>query len=86
MAGHYAGTTARQNSSAMAVASLVCGIVGLFLAGIPLGILAIVLGALAQKRTPTGMARAGIILGVVDIVLAIVAIAAWNSGGWYVGG
>ncbi|WP_052847906.1 DUF4190 domain-containing protein [Streptomyces avicenniae] len=86
MAGHYAGSPARQNSSAMAVASLVCGIVGLFLAGIPLGVLAIVLGAMSQRRTPTGMARAGIILGVVDIVLAVIAIAALNSGGWYIGG
>ncbi|WP_129841491.1 DUF4190 domain-containing protein [Streptomyces sp. RFCAC02] len=84
MAGHYAST--RQNSNAMAVASLVCGIVGLFLAGIPLGVIAIVLGMLANRGTPTGMAKAGVILGAIDIVLAIVAIAAMGGGGWYIGG
>ena len=67
----------------MAIASLVSGIVGVFIAGIPLGILAIVFGGIAVKRikdnpdmySGRGMAIAGIILGIVSIVGAIVVVA-----------
>jgi len=72
---------ARQNAPG-AVAALVCGIIGLFIAGIILGIIAIVCGVSARnaiRRNPSvytgqGMATAGLVLGIVDIVAAIIAL------------
>lgn len=59
----------------MAVASLVCSLIGLLIFGIPLGILSIVFGSVALGRIKIepvqpgkGMAIAGIILGIVDII------------------
>ncbi|ONK13015.1 DUF4190 domain-containing protein [Streptomyces sp. MP131-18] len=87
MAGHSTGLS-RRESSGLSTASLVCGIVGLFFAGIILGTLALVLGAVAYRSTPNGMAKAGMVLGAVDIVLAIVVMATLSSdgGGWVIGG
>lgn len=56
-----------------ATASLVCGIVGLFFAGIILGIIALVQGNKALETTKEGesdykMAKAGKILGIIDII------------------
>ncbi|MCL1799116.1 MAG: DUF4190 domain-containing protein [Eggerthellaceae bacterium] len=52
-----------------AVASLVCGILGLFLFGLILGIVAIVLGVQARKRPDRrGIAMAGIIFGVLALL------------------
>lgn len=49
--------------------SLICGIIGLFVAGIILGIVALVMANNSIKQNgPTGMAKAGRILGVIDIV------------------
>jgi hypothetical protein len=66
-----------------AVASLVCGIISLFILGPILGIVAIVLGVLARKEIAAdpsldgaGLALAGIITGAIGAVLAIVLIAA----------
>jgi hypothetical protein len=57
-------------SSAKAVWSLVCGIVGLLCFGVILGPVAIILGRQAQREgQPSGMAKAGEILGYVDIAL-----------------
>jgi len=59
-----------------AIASIVCGLVGLFVAGYILGLLAIIFGAIALKRvrnnpgTPgRGLAVAGMILGLIDVIL-----------------
>lgn len=92
----YGGSSAASTGSrtnGLAIASLCCGIVGLFILNIILGPLAIVFGAVARRqsavKTGGGMAKAGIILGVVDVVLWIVLliVAANNGGfGWYVGG
>ncbi|MFJ4616879.1 DUF4190 domain-containing protein [Streptomyces sp. NPDC088812] len=85
-----ASSTSRTNG--LAIASLCCGIVGLFLLSIVLGPLAIVFGAVALRQAAkngAGMAKAGIALGVVDVVLWVIflAVAAGNGGvGWYVGG
>ena len=69
-----APTTTR--TSGKAIASLVLGIIGLFLFGVIAGVLAIVFGALARKeidRDPTlgghGMATAGLVLGIIGVVL-----------------
>ncbi|MCL1797759.1 MAG: DUF4190 domain-containing protein [Eggerthellaceae bacterium] len=62
------GAVAPQKNG-MAVASLVCGLVGLFVFGFVLGVLAIILGVLARKRPDRkGMATAGIILGAIALV------------------
>ncbi|CAM5629153.1 MULTISPECIES: DUF4190 domain-containing protein [Streptomyces] len=91
--GGSSAATSGSRTNGMAIASLVCGIVGLFILNIILGPLAIVFGALARRqaggKNGAGMAKAGIILGVVDVVLWIlfVTLAASNGGfSWYVGG
>jgi len=59
-----------------AIASLVCGIGGLFIAGFILGTLAIIFGGIALRRIRTnpsldgkGLAVAGMVLGLIDVVL-----------------
>ncbi|CAL9349176.1 DUF4190 domain-containing protein [Streptomyces griseomycini] len=80
-------------TNGLAIASLCCGVVGLFVLNIVLGPLAIIFGAIARRQAAVkngaGMAKAGIILGIVDVVLWLVllAVAASNDGfSWYVGG
>ena len=66
-----------KQGNGMAVAALVCGLVGLVLFGILLGLLAIIFGSIgigtANKRggAGKGMAIAGLILGCVDMILFI---------------
>ena len=69
-------------NSGKAIASLVCGIVGLIVFGPVLGTIALVMGVLARKETAPvgpyrgrGMATAGIVLGAVDIAFAVIALA-----------
>ncbi|MFF7445792.1 MULTISPECIES: DUF4190 domain-containing protein [unclassified Streptomyces] len=92
----YGGSSAApagSRTNGLAIASLCCGVIGLFIMNIILGPLAIVFGAVARRQAAVkaggGMAKAGIILGIVDIVLWVVLlIVAANNGGfsWYVGG
>ena len=70
---------AEQKTSGKAIASLVCGIVGLIVAGIILGIIAVVLGVVAKREIEAdprlggdGLATAGIAVGTIAFVLAIV--------------
>lgn len=86
-----ASSGARTNG--LAIAGLVCGIVGVFFLSIILGPLAIIFGAVALRQRAVkgggGMAKAAVILGIVDVILFIVLIAvAASSGGfsWYIGG
>ncbi|GGY12767.1 DUF4190 domain-containing protein [Streptomyces anandii] len=87
----YGETGARRASrtSGLAIAGLVCGIVGLFFLPIILGPLAVVFGAVALRQTGSAMAKWDIGLGVVDIALMIVMfVVAANNGGaftWHVG-
>ncbi|MGY0023847.1 DUF4190 domain-containing protein [Streptomyces sp. cg35] len=90
----YGGPPAASSGSrtnGLAVAGLVCGIVGLFFLSVVLGPLAIIFGALAVRQKAAGgggMAKAAIILGIIDLILFIVLIAVAANGGfsWYVGG
>ncbi|MEU7471806.1 DUF4190 domain-containing protein [Streptomyces sp. NPDC044984] len=90
--GTSSAASSGSRTNGLAIASLCCGIIGLFFLNIVLGPLAIVFGAVARRQAGgngTGMAKAGIILGIVDVVLWLVLlIVAANSGGfsWYVGG
>jgi hypothetical protein len=60
------------NGEGAATGSLVCGIIGLFVAGLSLGIIAIVQGNKAKKLGYTGgKATAGIVLGIIDIACLV---------------
>ncbi|MFF5158814.1 DUF4190 domain-containing protein [Streptomyces sp. NPDC000348] len=90
--GSSSAASSGSRTNGLAIASLCCGVVGLFVLNIILGPLAIVFGAVARRQAAgngAGMAKAGIVLGVVDVVLWLVLllVAANNGGfGWYVGG
>lgn len=69
-----------KKTNGLAIASLVCSLVGLIIFGVILGILAISFGVTAKKRMEVfnneggkGLATAGIIIGIIDIPLAILA-------------
>ncbi|MDR0914823.1 MAG: zinc-ribbon domain-containing protein [Oscillospiraceae bacterium] len=60
------------NGDGAATGSLVCGIIGLFVAGLIMGIIAIVQGNKAKKLGYTGgKATAGIVLGIIDIACMV---------------
>jgi len=64
----------------MAISALVCGIVGLFIFEVILGVLAIIFGGIGLSRANRGAGRrglawAGVILGVIDVVLFVVILA-----------
>ncbi|MEU1278763.1 DUF4190 domain-containing protein [Streptomyces sp. NPDC005805] len=91
--GHIVGAGGRSTANGLAIASLVCGIAGVFVFNVILGPLAVVLGYVGLKQSPSkggaGMAKAGIVLGIVALVLFIVLLAVASSSGgfsWYVGG
>jgi len=81
-------TTGTARGNGLAIAGLVCGVVGLFVASIILGPLAVVLGGVGLSRANRGaghkgMAIAAIVLGIIDIVLWVVLLAvAANNGGF----
>ena len=63
----------KQPGKGLAIASLVCGIVSFFWAGIVLGILALIFGGVAKsKGYKGGMATAGIVLGIIGLALYII--------------
>ena len=73
-----------RQSNGLAIASLVCGIIGLLVFGIILGPLAIIFGSVGISRASRGasgkgMAIAGLILGVIATVVAIILIALVTS-------
>lgn len=70
----------QKQNNGMAIASLVLGIVsavciffGMFaFIGIITGIVGLVLGIMAKKKTPSGMATAGIVLSAVALGLCVI--------------
>ncbi len=60
------------------IASFICGVVGLFVASIPLGIAAIILGAVAISKHSQyqGLAIAGLTLGIVEALVVLIYLAA----------
>ena len=91
--GNSSSPRTRSKSNPMAVASLVCGIVGLFVLSVILGPLAIVFGSLGMRDAERGAGRyhgialAGVIIGAIDVVLFLIAIIAVSNGGfsWHIG-
>ena len=80
----YGSPVAASRSNGLAIAGMVCGIVGLFFANIILGPLAIIFGGIGLSRanrgaSNRGMAMAGIILGIIDIVVWILVLALVSS-------
>lgn len=78
----YAGTASPNNidevagdGGGMSIASFICSIAGLFVAGIILGILAIIFGAIGiGNGVYKGLAIAGVIIGIVDVIGALIII------------
>ncbi|MER5768581.1 DUF4190 domain-containing protein [Streptomyces sp. NPDC001985] len=74
------GTHGRSQAQGLAIASLVCGILGLFLYSLILGPVAILIGYLALRHaTGNGraLAKAGVWLGIADLtIFAILLMAA----------
>jgi hypothetical protein len=82
----------RGGSNGLAIAALVCGIIGLFIFNFILGPLAIIFGGVGLRRASRGaghrgMSWAGLVLGIVDILIFVVilAAAAHHSFSWHVG-
>ncbi len=75
-------------TSGYAIASFVCGLICLFCGGLPLGIVALVLGEVAHKQiardtgmSGKGMATAGRILGIIGIIGGVVILALYYFSG-----
>ena len=62
------------------IASLILAIIGIFIAGIILGPIAIILGAIGRKKDDSpGLATAGLIIGIIVTVLSIVILIWWGA-------
>jgi hypothetical protein len=93
MPGAYSGgPPATRGGNGVAVAAMVCGIVGVFIFNVVLGPLAVIFGGVGLRNANRGAGRrgaatAGLVLGIVDIVLLIVVIAAasGHSFSWHAG-
>ncbi|MYS21305.1 protein of unknown function [Streptomyces sp. DvalAA-14] len=91
----YGNTTrSRTGTNGLAVAGLVCGVVGVFVLNFILGPLALIFGGVGLRNanrgaSGRGMALASVILGAFDIILFVVLlVVASNNGGlqWHVSG
>lgn len=83
---NYAAPTVRR-SNGMAVAALVCAIIGIFIFEVILGILALIFGVIGLNRASAGasgrgLAIAGIVIGAIDVLIFIVVIAVASSHGF----
>ena len=75
----------RNKNKGMAVAGMVCGIIGLFFFGIVLGPLAIIFSCVAKSKIKENpeehggncQANAGLVLGIVDVALWAIIMAIW---------
>jgi Domain of unknown function (DUF4190) len=85
-------TMTRTRTNGLAIASLICSIIGFFVMQIILGPLGIIFGAIALGRANRGaggrgMAMAGLIIGVVDVLLFVIvlAVATHHGFSWHIG-
>jgi Domain of unknown function (DUF4190) len=77
-------TTTTTRTSGKAIASLVLGIISLFLFGVIAGVLAIIFGVQARREIEAdpsvggrGLATAGLTLGIIGVVLWAIIILIW---------
>jgi hypothetical protein len=82
--------TARSGSNGLAIAGLVCGIIGLVIFNFILGPLAIIFGAVGLRKASQGavhggMAWAGLVLGIIDglLFVVLIVVAAKDTGHFY---
>ena len=69
------GAAVKQPGKGLAIAGMVCGICSFFVAGLILGLLAIIFGAVAKKQGyKGGIATTGIVLGIIALVFYVVAL------------
>ncbi|MGF7233579.1 MAG: hypothetical protein ACQSGP_01270 [Frankia sp.] len=76
--GQSSGLTARRYG----IISVVCGVLGLWIIGVVLGLVAIIVGLTARKAGGGLLAVVGISLGVLDIVALVLHGSGWNSSGY----
>jgi hypothetical protein len=82
------GNRTGQNGNGLAIAGLVCGLVGLLFFPIVLGPLALIFGGIGWSKANRGakhkgMAIAAVVLGIADLVLMAVLIAVVAKHGGY---
>lgn len=70
------GAGSGSGSNGWGIASFCCAILGLLVAAVPMGILAIIFGAIGLGQAKKGLAIAGLTIGIVDVVLGLIIIAA----------
>jgi hypothetical protein len=80
------GTVTRRGTNGLAIAGLVCGLVGLIVVPVILGPLALIFGGVAWSRANRGanhrgMAIAAVVLGVIDLVVWVVVVVALAKHG-----
>lgn len=68
------GVAVKKRANGLAIASLICGILGVICCGGIQTIAAIVLGAVSLSKEKNTMAMVGLILGIVGIVLWIISL------------
>lgn len=83
--GYGYGAPPQAQGNGLAVAGLVCGIVGILILNIILGPLAIIFGGVALSRANKGaprktMALWALGLGILDVVLFIVLLVSFSNG------
>jgi len=84
--GHTAQpSTTNRGGNGLAIAALVCGLVGLFAFPVVLGPLALIFGLVALNKAKRGaghrgLAIAGVVLGVIDIVVFLILVVAVANG------
>ncbi|HWG15163.1 MAG TPA: DUF4190 domain-containing protein [Streptosporangiaceae bacterium] len=92
MSGTVTGNapTTRSGANGLAIAGLVCGVIGLFLFNFILGPLAVIFGGVGVRKASQGaghrgMAWAGVVLGIIDVLIFVVliALAASHHGHFY---
>lgn len=86
--GYGYGNPPQQRGNGLAVAGLVCGIVGILIANIILGPLAIIFGGVGLSRANKGAPRKtmsiwAIGLGVFDVALFIILLATLSGSSFY---
>jgi len=74
----YSNGRSQKEGGGWAIASLACGVTGLLVAGLPLGICAVIFGVLgmSQDRPLQGLAIAGLIIGIIDVVAVLIFLSA----------